>query len=411
MGLSKASGQAVGGLNVVGYSITDVPPLRSGSEYESCGEGWYANINYTWDYEQNLFADCGWDSFMLHFIGFITIPDGVDSVRFGIASDDGSDVTIAGHQFGLWEDKGCSVDYSDRYQLDTNVPLPIDAWMYENGGGTCFMLMWQFDGDNQDWMIVPESAFSVEQSPTTTRPETTTTEAPPSTTVPSTTSTSAAPVATTLQPVVATTQTSSSTSSTSTTSTSTTTTEPTTTTSTIAPDTTQTLPEATTTTESPTTTLPIVETTTTLPAIDKPDLVSPEVANLLTEAANLPAEEVQAVVALAVEEGLNPAEAIMLATNESVIEKLTPELATEVFNAIDESTLSDATGEAIVNIVQKQPEAIRNAFEGAVNVFGGHTDTYIPVGSVVTVKQRRVIIVVSALTAVAVVPSRRSSNE
>jgi hypothetical protein len=82
-----------------------------------------------------------------------------------------------------------------------------------------------------------------------------------------------------------------------------------------------------------------------------------------------------------------------------------------VFSAIDEATLSDATGEAIVNIVQKQPEAIRNEFEGAVNVFGGHTDTYIPVGSVVTVKQRRVIIVASALTAIAVVPSRRSSNE
>jgi hypothetical protein len=395
VGLSKADGQKISsGLNVVGYSITDVPPLRSDTEYQQCGVGWYEQINYTWDYEENLFADCGWDLFMLHYTGFIVIPNGVESVRFGIASDDGSDVTIDGVNFGGWYDKGCSMDYSDRVVLPTNEPLKLDAWMYENGGGTCLMLFWQFNGDDQDWSIVPESAFSNEAiTPTTTSSSSTTT----TTSTTTTSSTTLAPTTTTTLPPTTTTVRPTTTTSTSTTSTSTTSTtqEPTTTTTSVPPttttlktqdgriqtDTTTSLPvggTSTTTIQPTTTTTQVETTTTTIPA------VPPEISAV---------------------------EAVALATDAKVLETVTPDEAKAIFTAVDENHLTDAQGAAIVEAVQNAPTSVRKAFEGAINVFGGHTDQYKPIGSVITVRQRRVMIVAGlTLLAVPAVPPRRRKN-
>jgi hypothetical protein len=372
MGLSKASGEQINsGLNVVGYSITDVPPIRSDTEYKKCGVGWYEQINYTWDYEQNLFGDCGWDSFMLHYTGSITIPDGVDSVRFGIASDDGSDVTIAGHQFGSWTDKGCSMDYSDRYQLDTSTPLKLDAWFYENGGNTCFMLFWQFNGDDQDWSIVPASAFSREiVKTTTTSSSTTTTTQEPTTT----SSTTLAPTTTTLPLTTTTVRPTTTSTSTTSTSTTTTTQEPATTTtfttSTTVPETTSTiaLQAPQTSVEPSTTTSTVFPTTTTeTPTTTVPPIVS--------------------------NQKVSQDKAVELATNPEVLKTATVAEAVVIFTSLNENTITDAQGEQIVAAVQEAPLAIRAVFEQKIDVFAGHTDTYKPIGSVVTVGQRRVIIV------------------
>ena len=386
VGLSKADGQKISsGLNVVGYSITDVPPLRSDTEYQQCGAGWYEQINYTWDYEENLFADCGWDLFMLHYTGFIVIPDGVESVRFGIASDDGSDVTIDGVNFGGWYDKGCSMDYSDRVILPTNEQLKLDAWMYENGGGTCLMLFWQFNGDDQDWFIVPESAFSNEaitptttsSSSTTTTTSTTTTS---STTLAPTTTTTLPPTTTTVRPTTTTTS-----STTTTTVTPTTTTElPTTTTSTVPiPQTTVApLPVLTTTTApTPTTststsTTSTTTTTTTLPPVVVPPVVSPEVA-------------------------------VALATNPAALATITAEEATQVFEALVVDDLSEEQLVALVSAVQSAPVSVRKSFEASVNVFGGAVDTYVPIGSTVPVKTRRALIAITIMTSLMVIPTKR----
>ena len=375
VGLSKASGTPVStGLSVVGYSIDDVPPQKSDSAYPVCGTGWYEQINYTWDYPQNLFGECGWDSFMLHYAGFIQIPAGVDSVRFAIASDDGSDVTIDGHTFGDWSDKGCSIDYSNRLELDTNKPLKIDAWFYENGGGTCFMLFWQFDSDNQDWAVVPWTAFTSELPPTTTLQETTTTtELPTTSTVPPTTvhlttTTSSPGTSVPFRPVESSTTVVVTTSSVVDTTTSSTSVPSRTTTTTGAPS------SSSTTSSVP----PIATTTTTVVTIP------PEVKEI------------------------PPAEAVALATKAEVLKNVTPEEAAVIFQSIDETHLTDDQGLAIVNAVQNAPTSVRKAFEKGINIFGGHTDTYVPVGSVVPVKARRVIIVTGLLLTVpAVAPRRR----
>lgn len=388
------------GLSVVGYTVDEIPPVRSDTAYPVCGEGFYENINYTWDYPQNLFGDCGWDQFMLHYTGFITLPVGVESVRFGIASDDGSDVTISGTNFGGWYDKGCSVDYSDRVELPANEPLELDAWMYENGGGTCFMLFWQFGSDNADWEIVPASAFTqfdvvaitvpISTLPETTMPTpvlTTTSQLVTTTVSPSSTF---SPVSTNEIPVVVTTtvlelpspsETTFISTSTSLVVSQVTTTEPETTTS-VA----RTAPKTTTTTSTyTTTTIPEPTTTPTTPLAPTTSVeTSKETPALLTPSAHYDSPE-----------------AILEAVSDPVaLENASPAAIDAIFVAIDEQTLSDAQGMAIVKAVQHASKKVRASFEKNVNVFAGHTDTYVPLGSSVPVRSRRVIIVSSVLIAI-----------
>ncbi|MSZ12217.1 MAG: DUF1566 domain-containing protein, partial [Actinobacteria bacterium] len=149
------------GLNVVGYSTgsTD-PPTISDDVYASCGYASYSDINQNFDSEADFVGSCGGDFFMLHYQGHLIIPSGTQSVRFRVYSDDGADVTIGGTHFSSWSQRACDYTDSDRVTLATNTPLPIDAWMYEYGGYTCFQLWWQLGDDSADWDLVPASAFS-----------------------------------------------------------------------------------------------------------------------------------------------------------------------------------------------------------------------------------------------------------
>ena len=49
------------GLNAVGYTVTEIPPIKSDTAYVECGQDVVPFINVTFDYEQNLFGDCGCD--------------------------------------------------------------------------------------------------------------------------------------------------------------------------------------------------------------------------------------------------------------------------------------------------------------------------------------------------------------
>jgi hypothetical protein len=254
--------EAQPGLNTTYYTIDEIPPLQSTSEYLVCGSEIENNINRNYDGE--LFEDCTYDLFMVHMTGYITIPEH-ETIEFMIASDDGGEVTIDGNTFGVWWDQGCTWTMSGPLQLNAE-SVPLELWMYENGGGTCLMLAWKID--DGDWMIVPDEAYTTQAAVT-------------STTMPSTTSTTPA-TSTTIEESTTTTSTSSSTTSTSTTilpstttttqidtttSTTSTTTPPTTTTA-PAPSTTQapyTPPQTTTTSEPVVVTVPDTTTTTSLP--------------------------------------------------------------------------------------------------------------------------------------------------
>jgi len=142
------------GLNAVGYTITEIPPTRSDTIYQTCGSETENNINRNFNGEP--FQQCPVDLFMVHYTGFITVPEN-NTIQFMIAADDGGVIGIGNTSFGTWNDKHCS------WSAITTAAFPaatyaLDGWFYEHGGSTCFMLAWNINGAG--WAIVPDSAFT-----------------------------------------------------------------------------------------------------------------------------------------------------------------------------------------------------------------------------------------------------------
>jgi len=238
-----ANAEPVYGLNAVGYTISEIPPTKSDTAYQTCGSETENNINRNFNGEP--FQQCGNDLFMIHYTGFITIPEN-DTIQFMVAADDGGTVKIGLTEFGTWNDKGCLWSEITTDSFNAGI-YPLDGWFYEHGGGSCYMLAWNID--DEGWAIVPDEAFTTNGvSTTTTSTSTTSTTTTSTTTLPETTtsaSTTTLPTSTTTtsEPV----QTSTTTLVESTTTTTTTTTQP-------APTTTQapyTPPQTTTTTDQP----------------------------------------------------------------------------------------------------------------------------------------------------------------
>ena len=271
--------EPVAGLNATYYTIDVIPPVQSTSEYPVCGSETENNINRSYDGEP--YENCTGDYFMVHMTGFITIPQH-DTIEFMLAHDDGGEITIGGNTFGVWSDQGCSWSTSGQLQLNAE-SVPLELFMYENGGSTCVMLVWNID--DAGWEIVPDEAFTTNGVPattTTTSTSTTTTSTTTTTTtttLPETTTTTSS--TTTLPPTTTTTTSTTvpeTTTSTTTTSTSTTTTtqvpwtppQTTTTTTTTVPE-----PATTTTTSVPETSTTLQETSTTVPVETVPETTQP----------------------------------------------------------------------------------------------------------------------------------------
>lgn len=115
-------------------------------------------------------------------------------------------------------------------------------------------------------------------------------------------------------------------------------------------------------------------------------------------------------MAQSVEDGITPDDALALATSVEVLNAVTQETATEIFESLDVTELSDAQAEQLVEAVQGAPTEVREAFENEVDLFNGKTDTYVPIGSSIPVGTRRAVIAVSGLLAVASVPTPSKQN-
>ena len=178
----QANAEPILGLQTTYYTIDSVPPTRAEQMYTVCGSEVENNINRSYDGEPYL--DCTNDLFMVHITGFITIPEH-DTIQFWLASDDGGIINIGGYEFGDWDVKGCSATESGPIDISAG-NIPLDFWFYEAYGGTCAMLAWKID--DEEWQIVPDSAFTTD-SPVTTISETTTTTTTTTTTLPPTTTT------------------------------------------------------------------------------------------------------------------------------------------------------------------------------------------------------------------------------
>jgi hypothetical protein len=381
---------------------------------------------------------------MVHMTGFIEIPEHT-TIEFMLASDDGGEITIGNNTWGYWQDQGCSAMMSGQLQLQAEL-LPLELWMYENGGGSCVMLAWKID--DQDWEIVPEWAFTTTSTPQTTTSTTTVpmetvpvTDLATTTTVQETT-TSSEPVTTTL-PMVSTS----------------TSVETTTTTEYVAPPVAQ-LPvvvdpepiELPTIEEMepipvetepielelgpialdppvdfeyptiyPEETLPFVGELE-LPFIDEPavDIIIPDTppdapesflsdeeldtlvqddvtAEALTEALEeLTVEQVEQVLETLLEEEPSQEQATAIASSPAALAVLTNEQATQVFEALDVTELDNTQLEALADAVSDAPTEVKEAFEDEVDIFSDGLDTYVPVDSKIPVSERRTLIAIAA---------------
>jgi len=430
----QANAEPVQGLQTTYYTIDSVPPTRSEQMYTECGSEVENNINRSYDGEP--FGNCTEDLFMVHMTGFIEIP-AHDTIEFWLASDDGGTINIGGFEWGNWWDQGCT--WMESGQIDISAgSQPLDLWMYENGGNTCVMLVWNIN--NQGWSMVPDEAFTTTYSPatTTTVEETTTTWDTTTTSTTTTTTTSTIAPSTTV-PVE---------------EESTTTTLQTTTS--LSPQTTEALEASTTTTTelpTPTTTLPpvssetsdvppVVDTIppvvdTTVPDTTVPDTLPPdtlpdapetpvtlpiditeeipaELVEALLDAVNSgePLTEEQFDTAIEALGDLNEEEAVALieqllntevtadqaeelATNPDVLAVITEEQATEIFETIEVEQLDDTQIAELTAAIQNAPLAVQEAFEETIDIFGGFDD-YVPTGSNVPVGERRTLIAIAA---------------
>lgn len=411
------------GLLVRGYQIDQIPPIKSDIAYPLCGSSIEPFINATWDYEQNLFGDCGWDSFMLHYTGYIQIPEH-DTIEFWVASDDGGTVKIGTHEFGVWQDQGCSATETGLIDIASGTQQ-LDAWFYENGGGTCFMLAWNID--NRGWEIIQPEFFTSEPlTPattstleTTTTSTTTTTFQPSTTEAPQTTTTSleiissiqsvplsvpvvvattsALATATTQEPLPETTMTTSvQTTEPEPIETTTTqpelieviTTDPATTVPTIPSNSTVSLPEPSETSKS------VEVTPTTFFSPDEP-LTSEQFAEVLTALSDATPEQISEIVDTILNSEITSEQAEQLVASTEILSAVTPEQAQQLFEQIEETQLSESMAALIADALNDPsvPDEVKEVFEESINIFGNDGfATYVPIGSAVNVAVRRTII-------------------
>jgi len=316
----------------------------------------------------------------------------------------------------------------DSIGLQSYISMEVPAGRYRLRAGICCGNpdAWHTNGG---WNLQYELGFNgVGSTQTTSTTSTTTTTVEPTTTTSTTTTTTST--------------TSTTTSTTSTTTTTTTTVAPTTTTTvvdipiyvppntstssstttTVAPTTTvasttvpPVVPTAPSTSTVPlvpetTTTLEIPSTTTIAPEEEPAQGIDAEVTSLINAIENLPQSEVQAAIDNIIEEGVSPEEATALATNPEILNEITTEQATEIFDAVEVSELSDAQAEQLVEAVQGAPEEVRAEFEDQINVFEGKFETYVPLGSAINVGQRKVLIAATGVLFMAPAVSVSSST-
>ena len=403
----QAHAENTGGISATYYIISETPPSKDTSQHTICGSEIENNINRSFDGEP--FTECPDDLFMVHYQGFITLP-AHNTIQFWLAADDGGTMKIGGYEWGDWSDKGCSAIETEPMVMASEQPLVLDGWFYENGGGTCFMLAWKIDDGG--WEIVPDSAFTInaiETTTTTQEPATTTTEAPTTTTqpVPTTNLQGTSPPTVVQTPVQVPVQTI---------ETIATTvpavvpepTQPVTTLGSSVPvatvPATSTTDATTTSTLMPIPTLPIQE-----PTLEPLPVIQTEtpILELIDNLDESTPEEIIEAVDTFIEAGITSDTALALATSGELLASITPEQASEIFDALDITTLDASQAAELVEAVQDAPVAVRESFEEQVNIFDGVVDSYVPIGSTVPISTRRLVIAAGALLSAVPVSSGR----
>lgn len=368
----SAEADNTAGINITvynNYGYNAAPPLPGDNRIVGTMVGTRIDNNFDQQPLFNMYED-----FAVKYEGFITAPCTCD-IQFMAQADDGTKLYLNGALItNDWRDKGGGGSISQPVPFTAGLSKQITLWFYENGGGAWVQLWWLIE--NQ-WQIVPDTAFTTLGLLPTTTPQLATTTEPPQTT---TTSTA---LPTTTEETTTTTEQPS--------QTTTTTVEPSTTSTSVAPATTS--PQTTTSTAAPSTTTTTTSTlppTTTLPSIPE----STSTSTLPVTTSTLPPE-------------ITEEQATELALNPEVLATITEEEAIQVFEALVIDDLTDDQLQQLVASVQEAPTEVRQAFEKEVDIFGGGLDTYVPIGSTVPVSTRRTLVTVAAVAMAAATVTRR----
>jgi hypothetical protein len=89
---------------------------------------------------------------------------------------------------------------------------------------------------------------------------------------------------------------------------------------------------------------------------------------------------------------------------------LSDEAIDELVADIGSSDLTEEQASVIAEVLSSAPEEVKEAFQEAINVYGGTFDNYVPTGSNVSVAERRRIIAVVATVALPLTPIAPSST-
>ena len=122
------------------------------------------------------------------------------------------------------------------------------------------------------------------------------------------------------------------------------------------------------------------------------------------EVANLSSEELDNLVK-SVEVSSLTEESIAAVFNEDVLNELSDDQVTELIDAIVPSDLSDEQAAALSEALTNAPDNVKQEFEQQINVFDGTFDTYVPIGSAISVGARRVVVAAAAASFAAPVPT------
>jgi len=109
----------------------------------------------------------------------------------------------------------------------------------------------------------------------------------------------------------------------------------------------------------------------------------------------------------------NPAElvAYLDTVTPEALATLNTEEITQLVDDIANADLTDAQAEQIAQALTNAPAEVKQAFQEAVNVFGGQFDSYVPTGSTVPVGTRRTLIAVTTATFAASTPMSRKNKK
>lgn len=96
----------------------------------------------------------------------------------------------------------------------------------------------------------------------------------------------------------------------------------------------------------------------------------------------------------------------------TVLQELTPDQQQALIEVLDNSLgeLSETQLEQVSQALSAAPAEVKKTFEAQINVFGGKFDTYIPVGSTISVGERRSVIAATAAVGMAAAAATTSSQ-